>query len=71
MSLQRLGSLPGCGFDPWPRNFYMLWAWATKLNSPEMKKKGKRRLGWGLREMVIVEGGNDWKGTQGNFWKGA
>ena len=25
LSLQWLGLLLWCGFDPWPRNFHMLW----------------------------------------------
>ena len=30
LSLQQLGSLLGCGFDPWPRNFHMLQTWPEK-----------------------------------------
>ena len=33
LSLQRQGSLLWPGFDPWPRNFHMLWVW------PKKKKK--------------------------------
>ena len=29
-SLQWLGSLLEHGFDPWSRNFHMLWAWPKK-----------------------------------------
>jgi len=27
---QWLGLLWRCGFDPWPRNFHMLWVWSLK-----------------------------------------
>ena len=27
LSLQQLGLLLWHGFDPWPQNFHMLWAW--------------------------------------------
>ena len=34
LSLQRLGLLQ-CRFNPWPRNFHMLWTW------PQRKEGGK------------------------------
>ena len=37
-SLQQLGSLLWHRFDPWPRNFYMPWAWHPR---PPCKKKTK------------------------------
>ena len=30
ISLQHLGLLLWHGFDPWPRNFHMPWAWLLK-----------------------------------------
>ena len=30
LSPQWLGSLLWCRFDPWPRKFYMPWAWPEK-----------------------------------------
>ena len=39
LSLQGLELLLWYSFDPWPRNFHMLWAWAKK------KKKEKERKG--------------------------
>ena len=33
LSLQWLGSLLGCRFNPWPGNFRMLWAWPRKSQS--------------------------------------
>ena len=30
LSLQRLGSLLWCGFDPWPWNFHMPWVDGAK-----------------------------------------
>ena len=30
LSVQWPGSLLWCGFDPWPRNFCMPWAWPHK-----------------------------------------
>ena len=38
LSLQWLGSLLCHGFDPWSKNFHMLWAW------PKWKKKKKTSL---------------------------
>ena len=34
LSLQWLGSLLQHGFNPWPRNFLMLWAWPKKKKVP-------------------------------------
>ena len=31
LSLLWLGSLLWHGFNPWPRNFYMLWVWPKKV----------------------------------------
>ena len=36
LSLQWLQLLLGCGFDPWPGNFHMLWA--------RQKKKKKKKF---------------------------
>ena len=38
LSVQQLGLLLWLGFDPWPRNFYMPWAWPKQKkmkNKPE------------------------------------
>ena len=32
MSLEQLGSLLWCRFDPWPGNFYMPWVWQKNNN---------------------------------------
>ena len=40
LSLERLGSLLWYGFDPWPRNFHMLWVWPPP---PPPRKKEKRK----------------------------
>ena len=49
LSLLWLGSLLWCRFDPWTRNFCILWAW------PKKKKKKKRIL-------LRVMGGGEWWG---------
>ena len=36
-SLQQLRLPLWCGFDPWPRNFHMPWAW-FKLNKIKVAK---------------------------------
>ena len=38
LSLQWLGSLLWCMFNPWPRNFWMQQAWPPK-NKPKQQKK--------------------------------
>ena len=40
LSLQWLGPLLWCGFNPWPRNFHMPWAW------PKKKKKKFEQTQW-------------------------
>ena len=37
LSLQQPGSLLCFGFNPWPRNIHMLWAWP---------KKKTNKVGW-------------------------
>ena len=34
-------SLPWCTFDPWPRNFLMLWVLPKKKKKKEERKKKK------------------------------
>ena len=46
LSLQQLGLLLWPGFDPWPRNFWMPWAW------PKKKKKSKN---WKPEENCGIE----------------
>ena len=41
LSLQQSGWLLWRGFSPWPRNFYMLWAW-PKGKEKRQKEKGNR-----------------------------
>ena len=36
LSLMWLWLLLWCGFDPWPGNFHVLWAWPKKIYSYEM-----------------------------------
>ena len=43
LSLQRLGSLPWCGFDPWPRNFHMLWAQPKKKWEIRVLRLGREK----------------------------
>ena len=38
LSGQWLGSLLGCGFNPWPRNFYVFWV-RPKNKTNKHKKK--------------------------------
>ena len=38
LSLQWLGSLLWCRFDPWPRDFHMPWTW------PKQNKRKKKPL---------------------------
>ena len=37
-------SLLWCQFDPWPRNFHMLWAWPKKKRKNSLGKKRKYML---------------------------
>ena len=37
--LQWLGSLLWCGFNPWPRNFHMLWVWPKNKKLNNFKNK--------------------------------
>ena len=41
LSLQRLWSLLWQGFDPWPRNFHILWTGPKKLDLGEEKSELK------------------------------
>ena len=41
LSLQWLGSVSLHGFDPWPRNFCMPWAWQKKKSEQEVRKRLK------------------------------
>ena len=38
LSLQWLGSLLCCGFDPWPVNFHNSWGWPKKKKKKECSK---------------------------------
>ena len=35
-----LGSLLCCGFNPWPRNFCMLWVWPKNIYMQEKNVNG-------------------------------
>ena len=37
-------SLLWCQFDPWPRNFHMLWAWP---------KKKRKKQSWEKKEIYV------------------
>lgn len=39
LSVQQPGSFLWCGFNPWPMNFYMLWAWPKKQTIKQNKTK--------------------------------
>ena len=52
LSAQQLKSLLWLGFDPWPRNFPMPWAWPKKKKKKKIVKKGVRI---GPREKVTSE----------------
>ena len=41
LSLQWLGLLLWCGFDPWPGNFHRPWAWQKKKKKRKEKKIGE------------------------------
>ena len=55
-SLQRLGSLLWCQFNPWPRNFCMLWA------RPKTKQKTLSLF------KLISDGAGVWGGTAVGCW---
>ena len=38
-------SLPWCGFDTWPGNFHMPWAWPKQTNKPENKNQILKKYG--------------------------
>ena len=40
LSLQPLGLLLWCGFNPWPRNFHLLWCSKKKKKVLKNKKMG-------------------------------
>lgn len=39
LSLQQLGSLLCCGFNPWPRDFHMLWARTKKKLQKDQREQ--------------------------------
>ena len=47
LSLQQLGSLLRCGFDPWPRNFHMLQL------QPKRQNKTKTLQAYGLMDNTV------------------
>ena len=53
LSLQQLGLLLWCGFDPWPGNFRMPWVW---LPPPEKSEKKHERI-----MVTALSTGDQWR----------
>ena len=53
LSLQWLGSVPGCRFNPWPGNFHMPYV------QPKKKRKEKKRKTCLWAQLLNLNNGNN------------
>ena len=60
LSMQQLGLLPWCGFDPWPGNFCIMW------EQPKEREREKERR---RKEKKGREGGKGRKGRKKDYKK--
>ena len=58
LSLQHLGLLLWCRFNPWPRNFHMSQAWQKKKKEVKILqirlKSGRSLKTWFLKERLDI-----------------